>query len=299
MRTTLLLWTVLAATSARAEFGVSLSTPDKEIGTEDLLELRVDVKEAPVGMAIDWPKSKDFTMISRTSHFNSGKDKAEVRFFRPAKAGTFIFPAVVVNTPSGKHQTAPLNVVVSKGHFASGIRANDNRKTPLAPGVPDGAKDYFLRAQLGPSESVLGDALDLKLTLFVRKDLQVSEVDKIAFDLPDYAIIERRPDVFAKPETVSRDGVDYRAVLLRMGWAMALKVGSSTPAAASAEVIVAGQRHKVSAAVPQLVVNAADDARRSFTMEEAVALIPRKLGPMDLINLKNGPNQFPVNLKVE
>ncbi len=278
MRTTLLLWTVLAATPAMAEFKATLEASDKEIGLEDAVDFTVKLIDAPAGATVEWPKTPDFDERKNspgrplTSTTTSGGTTEYLVSYWPKRVGALTFPAVTVKIAQGKSlKTQPVTVNVIAGHVSTAMRAP--RNAPRA--------EFFMHAELEPSTSTLGDPLDLVLRVFVRatkNDDHLSAIDQIEFQLPENFVVDELEVQTATGETII-GGVPFREVQLRRARVLPLTVGtfSATP---SVKVIIGKEEkttYTLTSTLP-VVVQPASDARRSFTPDEGQALLHRKPG---------------------
>jgi hypothetical protein len=293
---TLPLVVLLGALPALAEFKVSISPSDRELGTEDAVEITVELSDPPPGVTIAWPTSPDLEPLKRTS--SSGRreglveSKSEMRAFRPTRTGALVFPVVEVRTPLGTTvATEPVALTVVKGHVSTATRASSPRKRLYAGlTVPAGGKDFFLSLSSSPEQPTLGDVLRVRLDLFIREGVTFVQFDEIKLDLGALSTAIELPLDEEFQQDI--DGVRYRAVPLRSVRALPLSVGGLKPLEASLQVRATrdGEPKVLTAVVPSLTVLPADDPRRSFTAEEGLALLQRKLGALDRLALKlRGP----------
>lgn len=283
MRTTLVVGVMLVATPALAEFTLAVTASESQIGTDDLVEIRVSVTDPPPGVTIDWPTSPDFAALKRTSTSqNKSKDgaitfRSELRAFKPLRDGSLEFPAVKVQSPLGTSLSShPLKLTVIKGHVSSALRVKTSKKAPEIV-APKDANGVFLHAALSSEGPALGDVVHLRLSLFARKDFPLGRIDQIELGLNGFAVDEQGIEL--EPLEHVLGGVEYREYPLRNCRLLAFSTGTwEVKARAQVRPVGDGAAPMtLTAPVPSIVVQAADDARTSFTQPEAIALLSRKL----------------------
>lgn len=290
MRTTLLVWALLSAAPALAEFKAALTASAQRVGTDDLVELTVLITDPPLGTTIRWPDSPDFHALQRTSTSSSkGKggtvqSMSETRTFRPLRAGVLEFPKATVQSALGTTlTTSPVELTVLQGHVTGALRSGKPPKPPPIVPPPD-AKEVFLHAALLPGGPSLGDVVQVRLSLFSRSDVRVAEINEVRLELDGFEFVELPVEPLPVERTL--DGVAYREFQLRSCRLVTLQTGTFQVKATALVVREdsGGGAVELSARVPPLVVLPADDARTSWSKTEAAAVLARSRDPLERLS---------------